>query len=136
VKPFEQPEGVDSVLIDADTLEVATPSCPVTREEVYIAGSQPTQLCELHGGHGPATTVGSFLSHIFGGGPPKPPDAGAGADGQVNGQIVQGNGDPNSAQPAKAQEKKKGPLQKIFGIFGGKKKKDPDKPDRDKGDSP
>ena len=33
-------------------------------------------------------------------------------------------------------KKKKGPLQKIFGIFGGKKKKDPDKPDRDKGDSP
>jgi len=27
-------------------------------------------------------------------------------------------------------------LQKIFGIFGDKKKKDPDKPDRDKGDSP
>jgi penicillin-binding protein 1B len=136
VKSFDQPEGVDSVLIDADTLQVATPSCPVTREEVYIAGSQPTQLCELHGGHGPATTVGSFLSHIFGGGSPKPPDAGTGADGQVNTLNPQGNGDPNGVQPAKAQEKKKGPLQKIFGIFGGKKKKDPDKPDRDKGDSP
>jgi hypothetical protein len=54
----------------------------------------------------------------------------------LNGQNAQGNGDPNGVQPAKATEKKKGPLQKIFGIFGGKKKKDPDKPDRDKGDSP
>jgi penicillin-binding protein 1B len=136
VKPFDKPEGVDSILIDADTLQVATPSCPTTREEVYIAGSQPTQLCELHGGHGPGTTVGSFLSHIFGGGSPKPPDQANGTAGQVNGQTAQGEADPNSVQPAKATEKKKGPLQKIFGIFGGKKKKDPDKPDRDKGDSP
>jgi hypothetical protein len=28
----------------------------------------------------------------------------------------------------KSVEKKKNPLQKIFGIFGGKKKPDPDKP--------
>ncbi len=139
VKAFEQPEGVDSITIDADTLQIATPSCPTTRSEVYIAGSQPTQLCELHGGHGPATAVGSFLSHIFGGGSPKPPPpagAGNGAAGQANGQSADGTGDPSSAEGAKATEKKKGPLQKIFGIFGGKKKKDPDKPDRDKGDSP
>jgi penicillin-binding protein 1B len=135
VKPFDQPEGVDSVLIDSDTLQVATPTCPVTREEVYINGSQPTQLCELHGGHGPATAVGSFLSHIFGGGSPKPSQPGA-APGQADAQTAPGQGDPNGAQAAKATEKKKGPLQKIFGIFGGKKKKDPDKPDRDKGDSP
>ena len=129
VKPFEKPEGVDSITIDSDTLEVATPSCPVTRDEVYIAGSQPTQLCELHGGHGPATAVGGFLSHIFGGGSPKPPQPTADQPSGQNGD------DPNGAQPAKVAEKKKGPLQKIFGIFGDKKKKDPEKP-RDKGDSP
>jgi penicillin-binding protein 1B len=136
VKPFEMPGGVDSITIDADTLQVATPSCPVTRDEVYIAGSQPTQLCELHGGHGPATAVGSFLSHIFGGGSPKPPQTAPGGEAQGDVQSAQGNGDPNNAQPAKVAEKKKGPLQKIFGIFGDKKKKDPDKPARDKGDSP
>ena len=137
VKEFDKPEGVDTILIDSDTLEIATPSCPVTREEVYVAGSQPTQLCELHGGHGPATAVGSFLSHIFGGGSPKPPPpaAGTGVAGQAEAQSAQGAGDPNGVQPAKSTEKKKGPLQKIFGIFGDKKKKDPDKP-RDKGDSP
>ncbi len=139
VKPFDKPEGVDSITIDADTLQIATPSCPTTRDEVYIAGSQPTQLCELHGGHGPATAVGSFLSHIFGGGSPKPPQPGApgnGTTGQVDGQNAQGAGDAENAQNAKVTEKKRGPLQKIFGIFGGKKKKEPDKPDRDKGDSP
>jgi penicillin-binding protein 1B len=136
VKPFEKPEGVDSITIDADTLQVATPSCPVIRDEVYIVGSQPTQLCELHGGHGPATAVGSFLSHIFGGGSPKPPQAAPGSGTPGDAQSGQGSGDPNNAQPAKVAEKKKGPLQKIFGIFGDKKKKDPDKPARDKGDSP
>jgi penicillin-binding protein 1B len=139
VKEFQVPEGVQSVMIDADTLELATPNCPVTREEVYVGGSAPTQLCEMHGGHGPATAAGSFLSHIFGGGSPKPPQPAAGAS------AVPGQTDPNGAQAsdgapgveaAKAPEKKKGPLQKIFGIFGDKKKKEPEKPPRDKGDSP
>jgi penicillin-binding protein 1B len=139
VKDFEKPEGVDSVLIDSDTLEVATPACPSTREEVYITGSQPTQLCELHGGHGPATAAGSFLSHIFGGGTPKPPQPGAGGNGttgQPEIKDAQSGADSQGADPAKATEKKKGPLQKFFGIFGDKKKKEPDKPARDKGDSP
>jgi len=139
VKEFEKPEGVDTVLIDSDTLEVATPSCPVTREEVFVDGSQPTQLCQLHGGHGPATATGSFLSHIFGGGSPKPPQPGVdgtSAAGQPDSKQVQANGQSPDGTPAKAAEKKKGPLQKIFGIFGDKKKKEPDKPVRDKGDSP
>ena len=135
VKDFDKPEGVDAILIDSDTLEVATPSCPETREEVYVAGSEPTQLCELHGGH-PATSAGSFLSHIFGGGSPKPPqpEGAPGQPGVNNGQQQPGQED--ASDPAKANEKKKGLMQKIFGIFGDKKKKEPDKPPRDKGESP
>ena len=137
VKDFEKPEGVDSVLVDADTLEVATPNCPNTREEVFIAGSEPTQICELHGGH-PATSAGSFLSHIFGGnGSPKPPDSASGTPG-APGQpgLKDTQGQEQGTDPATASEKKKGLFQKIFGIFGDKKKKEPDKPARDKGDSP
>jgi penicillin-binding protein 1B len=136
-KVFEKPEGVDTLLIDSDTLQVATPSCPVTREEVYVSGSQPTQICEVHGGHGPATASGGFLSHIFGGGSPKTAQPVA---TDANGNPIPA--DPNAAedgvQPAKAPEKKKNALQRFFGIFGDKKKKDPEKPQppRDKGDSP
>jgi len=139
VKDFDKPEGVDSILIDSDTLEVATPNCPSTREEVYVAGSQPTQLCELHGGHGLASAAGSFLSHLFGGGSPKPPQAPPGANGssgQPEMKAAESKGDPSDGSDAKPAEKKKGPLQKIFGIFGDKKKKEPDKSARDKGDSP
>ena len=149
VKDFTMPEGVQSVLIDPESLELATPNCPTTREEVYVAGSAPTAFCELHGGSTAAASSSSWLSHVFGGGdqpkqpqtdaegkpvtpatpydPNRPPDA-----------TGQGTSDPN-APPG---EKKKNPLQKIFGIFGGKKKDpdkakpQPDKPSAEKGDSP
>jgi hypothetical protein len=119
-------------------LQLATPNCPVTREEVYITGSAPTQLCEVHTGHGPVSAAGSFLSHIFGGGSSKPPqspgDANSTAE-QPDKKTAEQDGTA-SATDTKAAEKKKSPLQKIFGIFGDKKKKEPDKPVRDQGDSP
>ena len=139
VKDFTMPEGVQSVLIDPDTLQLATANCPTTREEVYVAGSAPTVYCEVHGGHNLLTTTGSILSRVFGGGPKT-------AQTDANGQPVAPY-DPNRPPDATGQgpvvpseqsgEKKKNPLQKIFGIFGGKKK-DPDqaKPKPEKGDSP
>jgi penicillin-binding protein 1B len=139
VKDFTAPDGIQSVLIDPESLELATANCPTTRQEVYVAGSAPTQYCELHGGHNILSSTGSWLSHVFGGGEPKPPQTDA--SGQVlpydpnrppnatgQGAAVDANGKP--------VEKKKNPLQKIFGIFGGKKKQDPDKVKPDKGDSP
>jgi penicillin-binding protein 1B len=138
VKDFTAPDGVQSVVIDPESQELATPNCPATREEVYVAGSAPTQYCELHGGHILSST-GSWLSHVFGGGEPKAPQT------DEHGQALPY--DPNRPPNATGQgpvdangkpiEKKKNPLQKIFGIFGGKKKQDPGKPKPDnKGDSP
>jgi penicillin-binding protein 1B len=139
VKDFTMPDGVQSVLIDPDTLQLATASCPTTREEVYVAGSAPTVYCEVHGGHNLFTSTGSVLSRVFGGGPKAPQT-------DANGQPVtpydpnrppnatgQGPADPS----AQSGEKKKNPLQKIFGIFGGKKKEpDQAKPKPEKGDPP
>jgi penicillin-binding protein 1B len=137
VKDFSMPDGVQAVMIDPESSELATPSCPTTRSEVYVTGSAPTQLCELHGGRA-AVSNGSWLSHIFGGGQPKPPQLGADGRPLPPDQAQAGAGpeppvDPNGA----SAEKKKNALQKIFGIFGGKKK-DPDKakPPPEKGDSP
>jgi len=139
VKDFTMPDGVQSVVIDPESLQLATANCPTTREEVYVNGSAPTEFCELHGGHSLVTSTGSVLSHVFGG-DPKPPQTDA------NGQPILPN-DPNRppnatgqgppTPAAGAEDKKKNPLQKIFGIFGGKKK-DPDKakPKPEKGDPP
>jgi penicillin-binding protein 1B len=139
VKDFTMPDGVQSVVIDPETLQLATPNCPTTREEVYVAGSAPTVFCEVHGGHNLVTSTGSVLSRVFGG-EPKTPQTDA------NGQPITPN-DPNRPPTATGQnptdpsadsgEKKKNPLQKIFGIFGGKKKEpDKAKPKPEKGDPP
>ena len=78
VKPFVMPEGVTKVTIDPETLALATPECPVTREEVYIHGTEPTEFCPLHGGRMAGDSApGSWLSHIFGGDKEKGADAAA-----------------------------------------------------------
>jgi penicillin-binding protein 1B len=143
VKDFDMPEGVQSVMIDPESLELATSGCPTTREEVYVGGSAPTQFCELHGGHGIISSAGSVLSHIFGGGQPNPPaDPNKPAGALSPGTAVGPDGKTHESPAAEGdqKDKKKNPLKKIFGIFGGKKK-DSDKPDKpqkpsEKGESP
>jgi len=145
VKDFDMPEGVQSVLIDPESLQLATSNCPTTRQEVYIAGSAPTQYCEIHGSHNVFTSTGSWLSHVFGGGQPKEPPKDA--DGKTlpydpnrppyatgQGQAEQMTPEAKEAKD-KEEEKKKSPLKKIFGIFGGKKK-DSDKPKPDDATKP
>jgi penicillin-binding protein 1B len=146
-RDFSMPDGVQSVLIDPESLELATPNCPTTREEVYVAGSAPTAFCELHGGSAAASSSSSWLSRVFGGGGDQPKQPQTDAQGKAvttydpnrpPDATGQGTSDPN----APPDEKKKNPLQKIFGIFGGKKKDpdkakpQPDKPSAEKGDSP
>ncbi len=47
---FPKPETVVSVSIDPATGFLATTDCPATRDEFYIAGTQPTEYCPKHGG--------------------------------------------------------------------------------------
>jgi penicillin-binding protein 1B len=143
LKDFNAPTGVETVLIDPETLELATPNCPTTRVEVYVSGSAPTQYCQLHGGHNILTSTGSWLSHIFGGGEPKQPKTDANGQPMTGDPQASGNPSDNGDQQQNTGDakddasKKKSPLQKIFGIFGGKKKQDPEQPKPDgKGDSP
>ena len=49
VHSFQPPDGVVTADIDEETGELATPSCPKVRSEVFIAGSQPLQICHIHG---------------------------------------------------------------------------------------
>jgi penicillin-binding protein 1B len=124
VKPFVMPEGVTKVTIDPESLALATPECPVTREEVYIHGTEPTEFCPLHGGRMTSDTApGSWLSHIFGGDKSK----GAEADSAPGGSGAHPSSTPPTAENQQPEEEnKKGVLRRIFGIFGGKK--DADKP--------
>jgi penicillin-binding protein 1B len=120
VHDFVMPEGVTKVTIDPESLALATPECPTSREEVYMHGTEPTEFCPLHGGHMASDTPpGSWLSRVFGGDKSKGPDA-----------AGNGSGHPSSTPPSAAdnqqpeEENKKGVLRRIFGIFGGKKDAD------------
>ena len=137
VKDFAMPDGVQSVVIDPESLQLATPNCPTTREEVYVAGSAPTEFCPLHGGGGTVTS-GSVLSQIFGGQPKTQTDASGQAVTKYDpNRPPDATGQPGQPGDPSADDKKKNPLQKIFGIFGGKKKEpDKAKPKPEKGDSP
>ena len=55
---FDAPDGVVSVEVDPLSGQLAGPGCPNTRSEVFINGTQPQELCHLHGGG--ATRVASW----------------------------------------------------------------------------
>ncbi len=58
VSGFDAPDGIVSAEIDPESGQLATTSCPQVRTEVFIAGTQPVELCRLHGGGG--TQVASW----------------------------------------------------------------------------
>jgi penicillin-binding protein 1B len=45
---FEAPEGITFVEIDPETGKLATPACPKRFNEAFVAGTEPTQACDLH----------------------------------------------------------------------------------------
>ncbi len=61
VQPFSPPDGVAIVDIDPQSGQLATAACPKTISEVFIAGTQPVELCHLHGGGG-RTVISSWDS--------------------------------------------------------------------------
>ncbi|HEX5214147.1 MAG TPA: PBP1A family penicillin-binding protein [Vicinamibacterales bacterium] len=65
---FTAPSGVGFVDIDRDTGQLATPNCPPSRviNEAFLAGTEPRDHCELHGGHGIAGGVKSVFSGLGG----------------------------------------------------------------------
>jgi penicillin-binding protein 1B len=45
---FEVPEGITFAEIDRNTGKLAVPGCPNTINESFVAGTEPTEYCELH----------------------------------------------------------------------------------------
>ena len=58
VHALPEPDGVVAVEIDAETGELATAACPRVRTEVFIAGTQPVQICKTHGRGGQTLVSG------------------------------------------------------------------------------
>jgi penicillin-binding protein 1A len=47
-REFERPSGIVTVRVCADSGMLPTKLCPDTVEEIFIAGTQPNQLCTIH----------------------------------------------------------------------------------------
>ncbi len=125
-QPFEAPDGVVTVEIDPESGLLATPTCPMARQEVYIAGTQPVQACPLHGGNRSIVTSVS-------GWDTNPPAAKLPTDDGLrppapNGEVPlpvarrapprQDNPQTTQQQPQPQQrEEKKGFFHKLWGVF-------------------
>ena len=121
---FDPPPGVIAEMIDPKSGELANSSCPQSVQEYFIAGSEPTEVCGQQ-----AASSSNWLSHLFGkgGNPPPPPSAAANQPGAAQPNKPGANpAAPGDAQapptPDADAQKKKGLLDKIFGIFGSSKK--------------
>jgi penicillin-binding protein 1B len=120
---FEPPDGIVQQAIDPDTGMLAAPACPKMVQEYFLAGTQPTEYCDSSNHAGPGSGPGEWLSHLFNGGAANPPpptaENGNRPPGTTNPQNPAQPSNPSNQQPE--DEKKKGVLGRIFGIFGGSK---------------
>ena len=138
-QPFSPPSGIAVVQIDPQSLLLTSPSCPEGRREVFISGTEPTETCGSGGMRSLTQSApANWLSGVFGGSPPGEGTQPAGTSATVRGPLSERPQPPTPAKlkpgepaaataeapPAKEAEKKKGILQRVFGIFGEKKKKE------------
>jgi penicillin-binding protein 1B len=125
-KPFEAPDGIVTVEIDPQSGMPATPYCPRTRQEVYIAGTQPVGTCPLHpGGRQNVTNVAGWQTTTpTANTPAAAVSAPPAPDGQAPPIVAQRqappapptSGNADSAQP-QGPPKKKGFFHRLLGVF-------------------
>jgi len=126
-KAFNAPEGVVSVVIDPQSGMPATPNCPKTQTEVYIAGTEPVGTCPLHGGRTGVTNVAGWDTGA--GNPVASTDSPAGgsrvapaavarrAARQAAAEAAQAPPAPPKGPDTRKPEEKKSILRRLLGVF-------------------
>ena len=115
VTDFDAPPGIVSVQIDPLSGELATAACPKVRTEYFIEGTQPVQMCPLHGG-GITQVAGWETSPARAGEQASAGESGAGASQQRTAQ----NAPPplaDSAPRPQEQPRHKSFFERLRGIF-------------------
>lgn len=108
---FDAPDGIVTVEVDPLSGQLASAGCPNTRGEVFIAGSQPQDICRLHRGSGGGTQVASWDTPD-----PDPAPARPSAPRRVAQTSASAQPAPQKA-PAAAEAKPKGFFGKIRDMF-------------------
>lgn len=62
---WKRPEDVTEREIDPQSGMLATPYCPTSRSEVYVAGTEPESVCALHAGSGEPSPFWPPVPDIF-----------------------------------------------------------------------
>jgi len=114
---FAMPSGIVQVSIDPESGLLTMPGCPNPRNEVFIAGTEPTEYCGVHGG-APPENAAVGVKPRSGVGTPPAIEGRASAPPLPSEPAVPGQPGETPAESAK----KKGIFQKFFGIFGGSKR--------------
>ena len=100
---WKRPEDVIDRQIDPESGMLATPYCPQTKEEIFVAGTEPASVCPIHAGSGepsPSWRDNSEPAQI---------------EGQQNSAL---NPQPNPA-PQQQKPKEHGLRKLLRSIFGG-----------------
>ena len=123
-QPFDPPSGVVAEQIDPSTLELATPQCPDPQTDYFITGTQPTDYSGGIMANAPPPVSG--MGYMLGGSQnPAPPRSQPGrvASPALPARLMPAPS-PAQAHPSAPPEpqKKKTFFQRLFGIFGAKKK--------------
>jgi penicillin-binding protein 1B len=116
VSEFEAPAGVVGVQIDPASGQLATAACPKVRTEYFIDGTQPVELCQLHGGGG--TRVAGWET----GQPARASDPGspagvAGGPPQQGASAQNALAQPDSTSQTQPPPKRKGFFDRLRSIF-------------------
>lgn len=91
VNEFYAPDGIVSAEIDPSTGMLASSGCPSHRTEVFVAGTQPVDVCKVHGGGQAATQISTWEAGPAATPPAAPPPA--------QGPEVPSGAGPPSAPP-------------------------------------
>jgi penicillin-binding protein 1B len=116
-KEFAQPSGVIDVNLDKASNLLSTPACPDDYNAAFIAGTEPTQNCEVG--------KPNFLQRMLGlGNSQAPPPIINGQSRTAPPATGTNAGVQNQQQPQQPQkEEKKGFWGKVVGVFKGDEKK-------------
>jgi len=125
VSDWDAPDGVVSVDIDPTTGQLATAGCPAAKAEYFVSGTQPVELCRLHGGGAtqvagwetaPAPTV-NVKANAQPNAPPTAPGVRTARAGTPVSPDASVEVTPPQTPPAPKKEDKKGFFGKIRDIF-------------------
>ncbi len=119
VKAFEPPDGVITVEVDPVSGALASSGCPNAVAEVFVAGTQPVEVCRMHGtGHAAPTQIAGWDTPE---GSAEKPRSTAAANKSTSGaqsvSVAVAASSPPPSQPSGKTPAKKGWFRRVLDVF-------------------